>query len=327
MGKLNDAYFVSTRRNESCFFYDRMIFSASNTWELKNQSGVRIKGILQDTDFDFTIDNSFDTGKASIGGGFGDTILNGAKSVMDTMNNNALNFEMAKRIAGDTSLVQSIKSAFGGGSTVDSAVSDFWKKSGTAVEEGMKVLGLHSLKNHSSKGMFNFIGDINKDPVNVMQSKLISALDYVPVFGGSKIELPSINLTTFIFSHGHGELKSELKLLIDNILGGTYDTMGALGLQEPPGGYKPNLQQIGAQGHDREQPGTWKLRVGSHYEISNILITNFKWKLRSHRILHKDVNTGNIAPLEEPYMAALNFSIMNAGFLTKDDLKRILHLV
>ena len=245
---------------------------------------------------------------------------------MDTMNDNALNLEMANRIAGDSSLVKSIKDAFGQGSTVDSAVRDYWKTAGNAVEKGMKALGLHKLKDHSKKGMFNFIGDINKDTVNVMQSKLISALDYVPVFGGSQIDLPSIDLTTFIFSHGHNELKNELSLLVDNILGGTYDTMGSLGLQEPPGGYKPNLQQIGAQGHDNEQPGTWKLRVGSHYEVSNILITNFRWKLRSHRILHKDTTSGKITPLEEPYMAALNFSIMNAGFLTKDDLKRILHL-
>lgn len=326
MGKLSDAYFVSTKGHESCFFYDRMIYSASNTWELKNQNGVRIKGILQDTDFDFTIENSFDTGKASIGGGFGDTVLNGAKSVMDRMNDNALNIGMAKRIAGDSSLVKSIKDAFGGGSTIDSAVSGFWNASSDAIKKGMEDLGLHTLKDHSKRGMFNFIGDINKDPVNVMQSKLISALDYVPVFGGSKVELPSIELTTFIFSHGNNELKDELSLLVDNILGGTYDTMGSLGLQEPPGGYKPNLQQIGAQGHDNEQPGTWKLRVGSHYEVSNILITSFRWKLRSHRILHKDKTSGTITPLEEPYMAALNFSIMNAGFLTKDDLKRILHL-
>ena len=38
MGKLSNAYFVSgAKEHKSCFFYDRMIYSASNTWELKSK--------------------------------------------------------------------------------------------------------------------------------------------------------------------------------------------------------------------------------------------------------------------------------------------------
>ena len=260
---------------DSNLFFDTQLYNSNTSWQLLSQfdsleGGKKeeyspapiLRGIIYDTELGFAGSHDFGPSDTAAGvSGMVGELLGIANALSESTSiGNAIG-RSAAQILGTQDHIQAMSNL----------ASRFSEKAGDMVP---KVLG--------NAG-----------------ARFTSAFDFVKVFKGTGLEIDIPPLETRIYHKVINKkpveevIKSLIETFVGKLIGTGLDGVdNILGIQAPPNKYMPEFRVMN---DSHNVPGSFCLKYGP-YTISNLLVTNFSYKLSTFRVRELGASTPTFDP-------------------------------
>jgi hypothetical protein len=288
------------------------------SWLLRHhgteQPNLCVRGIMHgQEDFTFQISNDYGTGDESIVGQFlgqvggavrelqkQGTLYNSRAKLQNLLGNYA---EGLKGMA---------EEGLNSNTFMDKAKGLAMGLTGAAASIGEKMVGASGKVVDAIKGL-----GVNTD--RLMNSHFVSAADVVRRYQGSTVQMNLPPLDVFIFHNSNMNTPNVIHMvqaIVQQCLGDLKDAEGIIGLQEAPGGYRAQFDNLNTEVRKVTIPGTWSLTWGG-YTINNLIVTNVQVDMSKFNAMDSQgYDTG------DPLYARLTLQLDRAAYVSKSDLYR-----
>jgi hypothetical protein len=299
-------------------FYTQQITNPNMSWLLRHhgteQPNLCVRGIMHgQEDFTFQISNDYSTGDESV---IGQVLGQVGGHIRDLQKQSTLYNSRAKltKILGSYAdgLADMAKEGFSSNDLMDKIKGVGMGLGSAAAWGGEKLV----------EGATKFTDMLSKLGVNsdrLMNSHFISAADVVRRYQGSTVQMNLPPLDVFIFHNSNMEAPNVIHMvqaIVQQCLGDLKDAEGIIGLQEAPGGYKAQFDNLNTEVRKVTIPGTWSLTWGG-YTINNLIVTNVQVDMSKFNAMDSQgYDTG------DPLYARLTLQLDRAAYVSKSDLYR-----
>lgn len=299
-------------------FYTQQVTNPNMSWLLRHhgteQPNLCVRGIMHgQEDFTFQISNDYGTGDESIVGQFlgqvggavrelqkQGTLYNSRAKLQNLLGNYA---EGLKGMA---------EEGLNSNTFMDKAKGLAMGLTGAAASIGEKMVGASGKVVDAIKGL-----GVNTD--RLMNSHFVSAADVVRRYQGSTVQMNLPPLDVFIFHNSNMNTPNVIHMvqaIVQQCLGDLKDAEGIIGLQEAPGGYRAQFDNLNTEVRKVTIPGTWSLTWGG-YTINNLIVTNVQVDMSKFNAMDSQgYDTG------DPLYARLTLQLDRAAYVSKSDLYR-----
>lgn len=299
-------------------FYTQQVTNPNMSWLLRHhgteQPNLCVRGIMHgQEDFTFQISNDYGTGDESIVGQFlgqvggavrelqkQGTLYNSRPKLQNLLGNYA---EGLKGMA---------EEGLNSNTFMDKAKGLAMGLTGAAASIGEKMVGASGKVVDAIKGL-----GVNTD--RLMNSHFVSAADVVRRYQGSTVQMNLPPLDVFIFHNSNMNTPNVIHMvqaIVQQCLGDLKDAEGIIGLQEAPGGYRAQFDNLNTEVRKVTIPGTWSLTWGG-YTINNLIVTNVQVDMSKFNAMDSQgYDTG------DPLYARLTLQLDRAAYVSKSDLYR-----
>jgi hypothetical protein len=181
-------------------------------------------------------------------------------------------------------------------------------------------------KNLIDNGLDTLTGGRINNSDQLLGSTFLSAFDMIKTFAGTDVSfsIPKLENT---WVHGlipkemkdesiSDNIKERFKYMLSKTLGKVEDVMKIYGLQLAPNGYLPTFTNL--QGLDPFK-GTFELRIGKQYTITNLVLKNFSFNPSTIKVKGAGINNF-------PLYANVSYDLEHASFMTSDKLYDIFRI-
>jgi hypothetical protein len=299
-------------------FYTQQITNPNMSWLLRHhgteQPNLCVRGIMHgQEDFTFQISNDYSTGDESI---VGQILGQVGGHVRELQKQSTLYNSRARltKLLGNyaESMGQMAQEGLNGNTLMDKIKGVGLGIGGAAANLGGKLL-------EGSGGVINALSKLGLNTDRLMNSHFISAADVVRRYQGSTVQMNLPPLDVFIFHNSNMEAPNVIHMvqaIVQQCLGDLKDAEGVIGLQEAPGGYKAQFDNLNTEVRKVTIPGTWSLTWGG-YTINNLIVTNVQVDMSKFNAMDSQgYDTG------DPLYAKLTLQLDRAAYVSKSDLYR-----
>lgn len=299
-------------------FYTQQITNPNMSWLLRHhgteQPNLCVRGIMHgQEDFTFQISNDYSTGDESI---IGQVLGQVGGHVRDLQKQSTLYNSRAKltKILGSYAdgLADMAKEGFSSNDLMD-------KKKGVGMGLGSAAAWGGEKLVEGATIITDMLSKLGVNSDRLMNSHFISAADVVRRYQGSTVQMNLPPLDVFIFHNSNMEAPNVIHMvqaIVQQCLGDLKDAEGIIGLQEAPGGYKAQFDNLNTEVRKVTIPGTWSLTWGG-YTINNLIVTNVQVDMSKFNAMDSQgYDTG------DPLYARLTLQLDRAAYVSKSDLYR-----
>lgn len=299
-------------------FYIQQVTNPNMSWLLRHhgteQPNLCVRGIMHgQEDFTFQISNDYGTGDESMVGQFLGQVGGVVRELQkqSTLYNSK---DKMSKMLGDyaSSMTDMAKEGLSSNNLMDKA-----KGVGMALGGAASALGSGIL--NKAGGIIDKMKDLGLNTDRLMNFHFISAADVVRRYQGSTVQMNLPPLEVFIFHNSNMMTPNVIHMvqaIVQQCLGDLKDAEGIIGLQEAPGGYKAQFDNLNTEVRKVTIPGTWSLTWGG-YTINNLIVTNVQVDMSKFNAMDSQgYDTG------DPLYARLTLSLDRAAYVSKSDLYR-----
>ena len=299
-------------------FYTQQITNPNMSWLLRHhgteQPNLCVRGIMHgQEDFTFQISNDYSTGDESV---IGQVLGQVGGHVRDLQKQSTLYNSRAKL----TKILGSYADGLADMAKEGLASNDIMDKiKGVGMGVGSMAAGLGKWVTEKGSAVTDMLSSLGINTDRLMNSHFVSAADVVRRYQGSTVQMNLPPLDVFIFHNSNMEAPNVIHMvqaIVQQCLGDLKDAEGIIGLQEAPGGYKAQFDNLNTEVRKVTIPGTWSLTWGG-YTINNLIVTNVQVDMSKFNAMDSQgYDTG------DPLYARLTLQLDRAAYVSKSDLYR-----
>ena len=244
-------------------FYTQQITNPNMSWLLRHhgteQPNLCVRGIMHgQEDFTFQISNDYSTGDESI---VGQILGQVGGHVRELQKQSTLYNSRARLTKLLGNYADSMKSMAQEGLQSNELMD---KIKGVGLNLGGAAASIGSKLLEGSGGVVNALSKLGLNTDRLMNSHFISAADVVRRYQGSTVQMNLPPLDVFIFHNSNMEAPNVIHMvqaIVQQCLGDLKDAEGVIGLQEAPGGYKAQFDNLNTEVRKEQVEGLKRLRA------------------------------------------------------------------